>query len=199
MFIMKYNFNSEKFRKRRKARFKSQTKFIEALNEKGCKIGRNSISDLENGKIPDDLSLNNIVAFCEVLECDLEHLLDISDYSTQEVKTICEYTGLSEATVDLMHLDTPWGDTHYLGKMISEFCDTYQEFPELLMQISTYCATRKSMEARDKALQKIPWRERDYKQIEEQVEANKKVDGELFACMSRIQEMYDAAKYSSID
>lgn len=196
---MKYMFNSEKFRTRRKKLFRSQAKFIEALNEKGCKIGRNSISDLENGKIPDDLSLNNIVAFCDVLKCDLEFLLDISDYSTQEIKTICEYTGLSEETVDLMHLDTPWGDTHYIGKMISEFFDTYQEFPELLMQISTYCATRKSIEARDKALQKIPWKERDYNQIEEQMEAKKTVDGELFACMSRIQEMYDAAKYNSID
>lgn len=163
------------------------------------KIGvcRKTISNWETAnKHP---RLQDLLKLCDALSCDLDYLLGKSTYSTKKIASICEYTGLSEETVDLMHLDTPWGDTHYIGKMISEFLDTYQEFPELLMQISTYCEIRKSIEARDKALQKIPWKERDYKQIEEQVEANKKVDGELFACMSRIQEMYDAAKYSTID
>lgn len=160
-------------------------------------VSRKTISNWENAiKKP---RLQDLLKLCDALSCDLDYLLGKSTYSTKKIASICEYTGLSENTVDMFHSAMGYLGNHYLGEMISEFFDNYQEFPELLMQISTYYATRESIETREKALQKIPWKERDYSQVEELTEVRKSVDGELFACITRIQEMYDAAKYSPID
>lgn len=144
---MEYRINSEKLREKRKAlriekngklRMASQDDFRDLLKEKGCSIGRNSLSKLENGEIPDELPLKDILAFCDVLGCDINYLLDISDYSTKELETVCTYTGLSEKAVKELHRIK--SDKNSVTPALSNIIENHADsFVEIIRNIDGYC------------------------------------------------------------
>lgn len=72
-----YDFKTICFRikEERKRRFKSQNDLISALREHGINMGRNTISTIENGELPDLFSLRAFIGLCDIFECDPSYLL----------------------------------------------------------------------------------------------------------------------------
>lgn len=48
-------------------------------------------------------TLDKVMNMCELLDCDIDYLTGKLDYKTHSIKFICEFTGLSEETVTLLH------------------------------------------------------------------------------------------------
>lgn len=64
-----------RIREERKKRFKSQNKLITALHEHGIQMGRNTLSAIENGELPELFSLKAFIGLCDIFECDPSYLL----------------------------------------------------------------------------------------------------------------------------
>lgn len=85
----------------------SQDKLIEELSNKGIKIGRNSISDIENGnKTYNNFSLKLICVLAELFDCEVGYLLCEKEYTC---KTRCDSdihkeTGLNEESIDALRM-----------------------------------------------------------------------------------------------
>ncbi len=138
--ILEYNYhiNGEKVRKKRKERYSSQDKFLDALSYH-CAMSRGTLSDLENNKNP-DITFTQVMAICNVLHCDIDYLLDMSDCSTKEIEAICNYTGLSEKTVQMLHDDNMKRDYHNpkISELLSELFDNTNSFIKLLYSLEQY-------------------------------------------------------------
>lgn len=201
---MEYNFNSEKLREKRKAlrikgkngksKMVSQSDFIDLLKEKGCSIGRSSLSKLENGKIPDDLSLKDILVFCDVLGCDIYYLLDISKNSTKELETICNYTGLSEKAANKLHELNNHEGLNQFPQMISNLLSNYYDhFSELIIEIFLYLINVTEENSFTKIDSSEDWSiyKSRYKRIED---AHNSSSIALMNCLQEIQRMEEQAK-----
>ena len=100
---MEYNYSViyERIRSERKNKKLSQTKLIEKLEKYNVQIGRNTLSDIENGSYP-NIPLNFLTAFAKICECDVGYLLGEYDHRTIENKDICDATGLFESAVETL-------------------------------------------------------------------------------------------------
>ena len=199
---MEYKFNSEKLREKRKAlriekngkmKMVSQDDFRDLLKERGCSIGRSSLSKLENGVIPDEVALKDIMAFCDILGCDLEYLLDISDYSNKELETVCEYTGLSEEAAKKLHELNNHDFFHIFPKLLSNLlCNYYQPFYHLIMNVFIYLRTR----VEEKALRPVDY-SADWDEVERMAVQEKEIKDSasisLMNCLHEIESMQDMA------
>lgn len=103
--MQKYNYEviGERIRSERKKIPKlSQSNLIEKLEEKyNVKIGRNTLSDLENGNYA-NISLDFLIAFADICKCDVGYLLGEYDHRTIENEDISNITGLSESAIETL-------------------------------------------------------------------------------------------------
>lgn len=102
------NFNyvaiGDRIRDNRRRLKLSQEKLLEVLENKPH-FGRNTLSDLENGK-PEAfaaVSLAQLNALCELFECSIGHLLGEYDNKSADSKLVHDFTGLSESAIDYLH------------------------------------------------------------------------------------------------
>lgn len=82
----------------------SQEKLLEVLENKPH-FGRNTLSDLENGK-PEAfaaVNLSQLDALCELFGCSIGHLLGEYDNKSADSKLVHDFTGLSESAIDYLH------------------------------------------------------------------------------------------------
>lgn len=104
---MKYNFIEigNRITEERMALGWSQDKLIEELSYKGVKIGRNSLSDIENGnKKYNNFSLKLLAGLAELFDCEIGYLLCEREY---QCKTRCDTdiyieTGLNERSINTL-------------------------------------------------------------------------------------------------
>ena len=90
----------EKIRNARRERKLSQDGLIELLSVKyGVKLGRNRLSQLENGG-REKFELDLFIAICDIFDWDMGYLFDEYLESTKTKHIICQETGLSEAAVN---------------------------------------------------------------------------------------------------
>ena len=106
---MKYNFIDigNRITTERNALGWSQDKLIEELSYKGIKIGRNSLSDIENGnKQYKNFSLQLICALAELFDCEIGYLLCEKEYicKTRCDTDIYKETGLNEESIDTLRM-----------------------------------------------------------------------------------------------
>ena len=109
LFMIRYNeYNldvlGDRIRTRRKALNMSQENLVYAMQDCGCPIGRNSLSKLENNRLPRELSFKEIITLCNILQCDIDYLFNRDSHKTSELKISCELTGLSESAIDILQL-----------------------------------------------------------------------------------------------
>lgn len=102
------NFNyvaiGDRIRNNRRKLKLSQEKLLEVLENKPH-FGRNTLSDLENGK-PEAfaaVSLAQLNALCELFGCSIGHLLGEYDNKSADSKLVHDFTGLSESAIDYLH------------------------------------------------------------------------------------------------
>lgn len=78
---------------------KTQEAFIgELVNNTSDSIGRNTLSDAENGRFS-GLTLKQFLSMCDVLGCTAGHLLGEYNETSDDYHYICSKTGLSEPAV----------------------------------------------------------------------------------------------------
>ena len=99
-------------------------------------VSTTTISLWETGKKKP--SLKNLIHLCNALECDLDYLLGKADYSTKEIETVCEYTGLSENAAKELHKMKSDNDSviHALNNLIEKHKDA---FIGIIDNIHSYC------------------------------------------------------------
>lgn len=104
-FKMKYTTQhiGEIIKKERTIRGWSQDDLMAEMKDRGNGIGRNTLSDLENGKIK-DIKLSHILLLCEIFDCDIDYFFDEITCKTRDTQFICDETGLSEPTVLILNL-----------------------------------------------------------------------------------------------
>lgn len=171
----------------------TQTELLNYLSENGCPIGRNSYSALENGRIPSELSLNQIVALCDIFDCDLNYLLRDSDYTSQKTKSICEYTGLSEKTAKQLHRTKD--STFPISEILSNFIDNYPSFVMLLDSIENYLVysyqnKQLSQYYNGKVVGKFP--------LMEIAKADDEASLALMGCLRKIEDMRSNSKDNAL-
>ena len=84
---------------RKKAGFKSQDALIDALNKEGFYIGRNKLSDIEQGKTS-HYDFDLLVKMCELFKCEISYLLCEEPIKMKDAKVLCDLTGLSPEAVN---------------------------------------------------------------------------------------------------
>lgn len=146
---MKYNYKDVgiRFRNERKKLFSSQENFAaemrdgkegdetekEKIIREPCRISRNTLSALENGDIPEGLTLKQFLTMCEILRCDAAYLLGECKEHIYDCKYICDTTGLSEKTIISLCGEKTVGDCE-----IANFIDwlvSHSEFIHLIKVI----------------------------------------------------------------
>lgn len=86
----------------------SQEDLINALDDIGVHVGRNTISGLESGsKDANDMEikLSQIIGLCTVFQCDIGYLLGGDEYETSKTaaeKVVVENTGLSHTAARVL-------------------------------------------------------------------------------------------------
>lgn len=92
----------ERIRNRRKEINISQETLIEQLQILNLnRIGRNTLSKLENGEST-DIKFETICGIAEILNCDIGYLIGMYDEHCLSVHEISETTGLTESSVDYL-------------------------------------------------------------------------------------------------
>lgn len=94
----------DRIRNNRKKLKLSQEKLLEVLENKPH-FGRNTLSDLENGK-PEAFAAVNLAqlnALCELFGCSIGHLLGEYDNKSADSQLVHDFTGLSENAIDYLH------------------------------------------------------------------------------------------------
>ena len=100
---MEYNYKKIgiRIKQERKRKKWSQDRLIDELENHGIYIGRNSLSNIENGKV--DVTQSNfrlIPVLCQLFGCDAGYLLCEYDERSWELSDVSKYIGLSEAAVN---------------------------------------------------------------------------------------------------
>lgn len=110
-------FSERLVEKRKKKGYKTQKEFAEAYDSKfptkrkdesagNVEIGGilGTIKHYENPNYTKSMpTLDKVDNICSLLECDIDYLTGRIDQETHEKEDICEYTGLSEKAVDMLH------------------------------------------------------------------------------------------------
>lgn len=104
---MKYNFIEigNRIANERIAHGWSQDKLIEKLSYKDIRIGRNTLSNIENGsQKPCNFSLGLLAALAELFECEIGYLLCEKEYNcrTRCDTDIYKETGLNEKSIQTL-------------------------------------------------------------------------------------------------
>lgn len=86
-----------------------------------------------NGKIDFPVFLN----LCTALDIDMSYLLG-SSYSTNEIENICEYTGLSEKTVKVLHHTRNNEIAQNVPAFLSDLMDNYFCFQQLIEELEEF-------------------------------------------------------------
>lgn len=100
--MMKYNFAEigDNIVKERRKKHLSQDALIEELAKRGFKIGRNSISEIENGRCPKEISISLLLHLAEIFDCDVSYLLgENGEYLTKEEKIAGKITKLDSDSI----------------------------------------------------------------------------------------------------
>ena len=118
---MEYNYSEigSRIREERNARKWSQDELISRLQDRDAGIGRNKISNVENGVVKDvkSLSLDALEALCDLFECDLGYLLGEYDERQRVAAEVCDATGLTETAAQrLLNLKSDITD-YTVGKV----------------------------------------------------------------------------------
>lgn len=104
MFIMKYNFEKigKRIKEERKKKKWTQKKLMEKLSPY-CPLGRNTLSDIENG-ICSNISLTLFSTLCkeEFFDCDMGYLLCEYDEKRHIAADIKEATGLDPDAINII-------------------------------------------------------------------------------------------------
>lgn len=98
-YIKNYDKIGDKIREYRKNKGISQTDFISMLKDKGCGIGRNTLSDFENG-LQNKITLPQLLAMCDCLGVSLGHLLGEYSAKTYDKQFIIDNLRISEKSID---------------------------------------------------------------------------------------------------
>ena len=98
---MEYKFQeiAERIRELRKSKNLSQDGLIDLLSKHGLKIGRNTISSIENG-VESAYTFAFLKTISKVFNCDIGYILGEYEEKTQEVHQMCLATGLSEKAIE---------------------------------------------------------------------------------------------------
>ena len=133
--MIKYNFGDigNRIKAERKRRKISQDGFIELLNQRGIFIGRNRLSEIENGKT-DNFGLKEIIAFCDIFQCDIGFLLGEIEEKTRDKHFIHQQTGLTETAIDYLAPHSKDWQTGVLNLLLEE----YPDFVRILAKIYEY-------------------------------------------------------------
>lgn len=102
MYLINYNSLGKLITDYRKQTGKSQEELIDELQERNAGIGRNALSFLENGKKV-QLTLDTCLALCDLMECDISHLLGENECRTRDAQGVADYTGLPEEAINTLH------------------------------------------------------------------------------------------------
>lgn len=119
---MKYNnaMIGERLRELRKNKNWSQDKLIEWLSYKNVKIGRNTLSNIENGEI-EKASIEFFLVLAELYECEVGYLLCEKGYEESKTRAIADMqkeTGLSvEAVGRIKHLSQ--NEMYFLSNLLT--------------------------------------------------------------------------------
>lgn len=111
---MEYNLYmvGEKIRNERKKKGWSQTQLIDLLENKGIYVGRNTISQIENGlKDSDNFSLKLLCGLAELFECEVCYLLGDYEAKTKTEDIIQSELHLSHEAIE--YLRNNWYDADH--------------------------------------------------------------------------------------
>lgn len=125
----------ERIRVLRKDKDLSQDALIDELAKKNIKIGRNTLSAIENGNAQ-KCELSLLKALSEIFRCDIGHILCEYEGPTPELGYIQKYTGLSLNSVETLHELTTKEESiqNVTYKVINSLLDWI-----LLEQLAIYC------------------------------------------------------------
>lgn len=132
----RYNFEAigKRIKEERDRRNISQDGFIEMLGARNIPIGRNRLSNIENGKCVEKMELEKLVAICDIFQWDVGYLLGEYKEQTQDKHFICQQTGLSEKAIDFLLPHSKDWQTGVLSLLLEE----YPDFLQVLANIYTY-------------------------------------------------------------
>lgn len=115
-------------RKERKKNFRSQAAFADSirkeLNLSPESITQGTVSNWENGNtLP---SLDYLLAMSRIFDCDCGYLLGDYEERTHDATEICNATGLSEESVNLLCNSKSWGTESELASVIDALLFDYR-------------------------------------------------------------------------
>ena len=132
---LEYKEIGERIKKERKRLgIRSQLDLMELLRDRGCPVGRNSVSGLETGKAEtyQHINLGLLSNLCDLYGCDLGYLLGLYPQHSREASVACEITGLSEQAVENIRSIKDWNNREM--EAFSMFCasDPFFDFVNAL-------------------------------------------------------------------
>ena len=119
----------------------------ESLAEK-LGVNPQAVKAWEKHRGGSDPKLKNLLAMCDLYNCDLDYLVGRIETKTHDIKTVCEITGLSEKAVEKITAVKPYRDTKGLlptidyneadGKLTKEGIEKQKKKkPHYSMMVST--------------------------------------------------------------
>lgn len=139
---MEYNMRQigEKIASLRKAEGLSQEQMVEALSVLNVKIGRNRLSEIENGK-RNDIDFSFLEGCSKLFDCDIGYLLcEYEDCRTADWQAINNVTGLSEKSIEVLSLRKCNAEGIQSLKILNWFLTDPRFFGVLLYRASKYLA-----------------------------------------------------------
>ena len=124
------NFANGLKRARKKAGYRSQKRFVEALNEaykaEGFSVTVDTVENWEQGK--SSPAMNVFLKLCDFFDCSADYLLYKIDEKNHDLQFICEYTGLSENAVEKLH--SVYFDKQskaFINRLIAEYGENFHD------------------------------------------------------------------------
>lgn len=90
----------------------------------------------EKGKLS-GLTFPDLLTLCAALDIDITYLLG-GAYSTNEIKNICEYTGLTEKTVKILHHTKNNVNAQNIPAFLSHLMDHYFCFMQFIEELEEF-------------------------------------------------------------
>ena len=116
--------------------FKTQDKFAESFN-----VSKETVQNWEQGRFcPEVPSLYDLADY---FDCDIDYLVGRIDEKTHDLQFICDYTGLSAESINLLH---EWHTSSDNRKLWSGYLNTIMNdnrFYELMTEINALMASSK--------------------------------------------------------
>lgn len=139
---MEYNMRriGEKIASLRKAEGLSQEQMVEALSVLNVKIGRNRLSEIENGK-RNDIDFSFLEGCSKLFGCDVGYLLcEYEDCRTADWQAVNYFTGLSEKSIQQLSFWKCNAQGIRSLEILNWFLDDPRFFGLLLDRVSKYLA-----------------------------------------------------------